>query len=338
MAKRQKNRPFNSTNVRIRSVGRHVTRIIISAMWRCAPGYTEQRVKKVFFSPVRPPLIGTQRKILSQGKEYEWRLNDKAIRYWRWGQGPAILLAHGWNGRGISLFRFIEPLVEAGYTVIAFDAPGHGESDGTTTSYFEFTDVVRTFIKPERRLNFVGVIGHSFGAAATVNALSKEQLPVPAVLIAPALKLKEVLYSTFDGYGIPENLCRNIIAKYERIYGYNLDRDNPVRLLPTLTGPMLVIHDPGDEVIPYGDSRMAAENNTSIRFHTTTGLGHKRILLDEEVVRMTLAYLKEHDQARHPETNPSDSQMVDTEMVDTQMPMAIIEKGGRHHEKSIPHR
>lgn len=291
-----KNHTFNSTNVRIRNFRQQGTRVILGALWRCAPDYTQRLVSKLFFSPARPPLLDSQKQLLAEGKAFERRLNHKTIRCWQWGQGPAILLAHGWNGRGVSLFRFIKPLVEQGYTVIAFDAPAHGESDGTTTSYFEFTDVVRAFIKPDRGFNIVGVIGHSFGAAATVNALSKERLPIPAVLIAPALKLKEVLYNTFDNYGIPKSLYQNIIAKYERTYGYHLDHDNPLRLLPTLTAPILVIHDRNDNVIPYMDSRTAVQNHIAIRFHTTTGLGHKRILVNEKVLHMTRSYLQKHHQ------------------------------------------
>lgn len=285
---------FNSTNVRSIDLKQQGFRLLLGALWQCAPGYAQRLVKKLFFSPTRPPLTNPQKQLLAEGDAFELRFNDKTIRYWQWGTGPAILLIHGWNGRGVQLHRFIDPLVKSGHAVIAFDAPAHGESDGTDTSYFEFTDVIRTFLKPGNGFHITAVIGHSLGAGAIVNGLSKERASMAAVLIAPALRLKEVLYSTFDRYGIPKSLYQHMIANYERIYGYSMNRDNPVRLLPEVLSPMLIVHDLNDSMIPYMDSRSAAENNADVRLHTTAGLGHKRILLDETVLRKTLTYLAAH--------------------------------------------
>ena len=50
--------------------------------------------------------------------------------------GPALgvafsdLLVHGWEGRGAQLGSLVGPLVEAGLSVVAFDAPAHGDSPG----------------------------------------------------------------------------------------------------------------------------------------------------------------------------------------------------------------
>ena len=291
-----KNHAYNSTNVRAYGFKERGLYLFLEALRRWAPGYAQKLVSKMFFTPSRPPLTEVQKQLLDKGQAFEQVLNGKTIRCWQWGQGPVILLAHGWNGRGISFLRFIEPMVKAGYAVIAFDAPGHGASDGNTTSYFEFTDVLRAFIKPDSQFNIAGIIGHSFGAGATVNALSKEQKEVPVVLIAPALKLKEILYKAFDRYGIPKNLYLDIIADYEHRFGYHLDRDNPIRLLPTITSPILVFHDQSDNMIPYLDSRSVAQNHAMVQLHTTTGLGHKRILLDETVLCATRTYFQEHHQ------------------------------------------
>jgi alpha-beta hydrolase superfamily lysophospholipase len=95
-----------------------------------------------------------------------------------------------WSGRGIQFHRFIEPLVKAGYTAIAFDGPAHGSSDGRNTSYFEFTDVVRAFFDPELGLHIRGVVAHSFGAAAAINGLARQTDSPETVLIAPALMLR----------------------------------------------------------------------------------------------------------------------------------------------------
>src|SRR5918999_654246 len=42
---------------------------------------------------------------------------------WTWGDGPLVLLAHGWNGDAAQLAGFVPPLLEAGFGVVAFDQP-----------------------------------------------------------------------------------------------------------------------------------------------------------------------------------------------------------------------
>lgn len=66
-------------------------------------------------------------------REARWRARGEAVTVA--GQdavafgpedGPVALLMHGWEGRGLQLCAWIEPLVDAGHRVIALDGPGHG--------------------------------------------------------------------------------------------------------------------------------------------------------------------------------------------------------------------
>ncbi len=56
------------------------------------------------------------------------------VHYVRAGHGPpgpTILLIHGLGSSWLTWRENIQPLVQAGYTVIALDLPGHGDSDNT---------------------------------------------------------------------------------------------------------------------------------------------------------------------------------------------------------------
>src|SRR6267378_1472357 len=49
---------------------------------------------------------------------------EEQIIYYRWGSGSKrVLLVHGWGGRAAQFFALIPRLVDAGFEVIAFDAP-----------------------------------------------------------------------------------------------------------------------------------------------------------------------------------------------------------------------
>ena len=255
-----------------------------------APAMAVRFVKKHVFRPAAYQTSPEEKRTLDTGSTFQIEIHGKTIQGWKWGKGPSILFVHGWNGRGIQLHRFFDLVTQAGYSVVTFDAPAHGESSGHTSSYFEWTDTIRAILN-SHHFEIVAMVGHSLGGSAVINALSKEQISMPTALIAPVFKLKEILYSTFKLYGIPEAVYRRAIAEYERRFGYTMQNDNPHRLLSTLDNDLFVIHDRQDQAIPFQDSKDMAMNWPNIHIKETEGLGHRRILTDNDVVEAVVGYL-----------------------------------------------
>jgi len=293
MAEREAPTPTYGTNVRINTSKRWATRRILQLLWHGAPRLAERVVEKAFFSPRSSPPSAEERRWLDRGEPFDLRVHDKRIQGWRWGTGPGVLLVHGWNGRGTQLHRFIAPLIDAGYAAIAFDGPAHGASEGRTTSYFEFTDTVRALIERDRGLDIRGIIAQSFGAAAVVNALAHQDPDLKTVLLAPALRLKDMLTDALDRHGIPPTIYEKLIAAFENRFGYSLQHDDPHLHLKDLRSPVLVIHDHDDPIIAHRDSRTATHGFGHVTLHTTHGLGHKRILTDPAVVDAAMAHILE---------------------------------------------
>jgi len=296
MAIRFRNLEKLSTNVRKISSKTIATRIMLKLLWLASPTLAVSLVKKHVFSPINYRTGKEEEQILENGSKHQIKVNGQTVRGWKWGAGPGILFVHGWNGRGIQLSSFFAPLIQAGYAVITFDAPGHGESDGKTSSYFELTDTVRALLNPQLGFNIIGLIGHSLGAAAIVNALSKEDISLPGILIAPAIKLKELLFNTFELFGIPAVVYRRAIEEYERRFGYSLESDDPYKLLPMVDSNLLIVHDRRDHSIPFSDSLEIAETRSNITLHETEGLGHRNILKDRKIVELVTDYILGHRQ------------------------------------------
>ena len=293
MSVKRKNMPIKRTNVRIFALNHLIARLFFSLLSRMAPETAAALVSKLFFQPAPYRVSDAEKRSLAAARAFTIVVGSKRLHCWQWGQGPAALLVHGWNGRGSQLHRFISPLRAAGYSVIAFDAPAHGESAGRTTNYFEWTDAVRFFLKPESGFDIRAVIGHSLGAAAVVNGISKEKAPAAAVLISPLLRLKELLTATFVQHGIPQELFGRIVADLEAVHGYSLDRDNPAALIDTLGAGnrILIVHDKGDRLVPWQDSRTLADTYARIRLLTTQGLGHSAILNDDAVMEEAVRHI-----------------------------------------------
>jgi hypothetical protein len=280
-----------STNVRYKKAKQRGAHFLLKELWRFAPNVTKDFLFKRFFKPMSYPLTPFERQYLENGTSFHINVHEKKVRCWKWGRGPEILFVHGWNGRGVNLAYFFKALIDAGYSVITYDAPAHGESDGQFTNYFELTDTVRAFFDPSLGFDIQGIIAYSIGASAAINCISKEKLSIDTVLIAPALKLKEILFNHFNHHGVPKTVYQNLISDLERSYGYDLQQDNPYDLAKTIAAKMLIVHDKDDRTIPYMDSKIISENKDNVDLHTTEGLGHKRILGDKAVVDFITSYI-----------------------------------------------
>ncbi len=141
--------------------------------------------------------------------------------------------------------------------------------------------------------NIEGVIVHSLGASAVINHLATRQSNIEAVLVAPALQPGKILRHAFNHHGVPRKVYEKLIARLEYQYGYSLLRDSPHLLARQITSRVLIVHDRDDRTTPHGDSKQLSENLSNIVLHTTTGLGHKRILCDPGILDLVQAYILE---------------------------------------------
>ncbi len=280
-----------STNVRYIKAGQKAMHVLLTGLWHLAPRATKKIILKRFFKPKTYDLTPLEKEYLENGTSFHIYVHGKKIQCWKWGIGPGLLFVHGWNGRGINFTYFFKSFIDAGFSVITYDAPAHGESEGQVTNYFELTDTVRSFLDPSHGLNIQGIIAYSIGASAAINCISKDKPSIDAVLIAPALKLKEILFNAFNYHGVPEIVYRNLVGEMERFYGYDVHQDNPYVLAKIIPSKMLIVHDMDDRTIPYRDSKILSEKTDNVFLHTTQGLGHKRILRDKEVVDVVKAYI-----------------------------------------------
>lgn len=276
----------NSTGVLKKMIG-----YLFFGMFRLAPETAAPWLLRLFFRPGIALQDEAEKAVWAAGNAFEFESHGRLIRGRYWGSGPGVLMVHGWDGRGSQFYRLVAPIVAAGYRAIAFDAPAHGESTGLETNYFEYTDAVRHLLRGDAGMPVDKVVAHSFGAAATINAIDKEAVVPELLLIAPALQLEEFLHASFQHHGIPFGLFREVIGRLETRYGYDFHRDNPQRLLRRLAQPCVILHDELDRLVPIEQSRAEAEVNPCVSLQSTRNLGHTRILKSDTAIAAVNGYL-----------------------------------------------
>ena len=283
---------YKSTNVRNNRTQVRLIQAALLVLWTLFPEPIRRLLNRRFFTPARREVTPQEQLWLDRGEPFQIQVHGKRLQCMKWGRGPIVLVAHGWNGRGVNLHPLFNPLLQRGFAVVCFDAPAHGSSEGATSNYFEYSDAALALVHTLGKENIFGIVAHSLGAAAVINCLDKAGMQIPTVLIAPALRLRELLINTFMAHGVPTGLYQSMIDQLEATYGYCLKRDNPFDLLQQQqASQVLIIHDHDDALIPFGDARMLAHRHPGVKLCATRGLGHKRIIADGRTIQAALAHL-----------------------------------------------
>lgn len=250
-----------------------------------APEATASLAARLFFSTRRTAPKADQREVFENGE----RFSVDGLSAWSWGKGPVVLLVHGWNGRASQLAPFVSPLVSRGYQVVAFDAPGHGESPGRRSSLPEIANAIRRVSDAVGPV--YGVVAHSMGGAATTIALSEGLVVERAVFISPPSNPEAFVTFFAQAIGISDAVHARVRTKIETTVGRKLPALRADRLAPTMRAPLLVIHDEDDGHVPPQSGQDIADAWPGATFVRTHGLGHQRILRDDYVNQLSVGFI-----------------------------------------------
>ena len=205
-----------------------------------------------------------------------------------------MLLVHGWEGRGTQLGRFVDPLVAAGFQVVALDSPAHGESSGSRSDLIETTEAVR---KVGRELGpLAGVIAHSFGGAVATLALERGLDAASVVLISAPSSVEDVIARFGALAGMRGAAMRAFREGIEQQTGVKIKEVEIFERVAGLRVPALIVHDRDDREVPFQDAERLAARWPGAAIMPTTGLGHRRILKDEAVIRRAVDFISQSAQ------------------------------------------
>lgn len=248
----------------------------------------------IFLKPPRQRRTRSEREILDRARFRRVRSRNLDIATWRWGRGPAVLLVHGWGGHAARLARFVDPLEEAGFSVIAFDAPGHGRSGGKLCDLSDFVRSIKAVSRAAARDGgpVVGLVGHSLGAAACALALRRGLKVDGAVLLAPIADPEEYTRRFAAICRIPDDVHESMKARLVRRQRMSWERLRLGRRPRSSSVPLLIFHDQGDLKVPPRHGRAFAETWPACDLVTTRGLGHHKILKDSQVVARSADFLR----------------------------------------------
>lgn len=230
----------------------------------------------------RPPLDQVQRDAINQAQSLRYG-TQASHTAWCWGEGPLVLMVHGWNGRAAQMAPLARHIAEQGYRAVALDITGHGDSPGARTQWQFFrSDLLQLLRALEQDIHTL--IGHSAGALAMMAARHAGEVEASryACICAPSHPFPPIEV-------IRRKLAPRpaVIQHYQALIaeqlGASWDDMQAGAFYRGLNAKTLLIYDQDDRIVSHQEGDKLSGFMPTAQLLKTQGYGHTRILTAPEV-------------------------------------------------------
>jgi pimeloyl-ACP methyl ester carboxylesterase len=264
-------------------------RLTFKAASRISPVLGAEMARQLFFRPMRMGYRKEQRAVLAKARHVSLDVRQRRVRAYCWGEGPTVLLMHGWGGHSGQMTEFVAPLTKAGYRVVAIDAPAHGRSPGGLSSLVHFSDAVQEAAAAFGPVH--AVVAHSFGAAATVQAMLRGVSIGRAVFVAPQSRISGYWEIFRAALGMSDKVWTVMRSRSERWLKTSYDALHPIDHAPRMTTPLLILHGTADRMTPFSEGEKLAAAWPGAQLKPLDG-GHIAILADWRALLAARDFIK----------------------------------------------
>jgi pimeloyl-ACP methyl ester carboxylesterase len=258
-------------------------------------------------------------------EEKEILIDNSKVNYKTAGDGPAVLILHGWGGSSDSWVEFQEIVSKGGYRVIVLDLPGFGKSISPQEPWGinEYAEFILNFIKTAKN-EFVEpfyLIGHSFGGRIAVKFSGLYPKKIKKLILcdsagirpAPNLKTRIIILAAEIGKTVFSPQCLQIFRSTARnlFYSFLRSRDyvkakGPMRetmkkvigedLLKDLSGieaQTLIVWGEKDKMVPRKYALAFKEKIKNSELIILPKIGHSPNLEDpQKLAEIVIKFLK----------------------------------------------
>lgn len=249
---------------------------------------------KLFVTPIKYKI--PKRELHMEQKSIQSKLFvpslKKNIMVYTYGKSnKKILLVHGWSGRGTQLVKIADELLDLGYSTISFDAPAHGKSEGKTTIMTEF---IASILEIEKQFGpFEFAIGHSLGGMSILNAIKQNLNVKKAVIIGSGDIIQDIIDDFIKKLQLKPKIGLLLKNHFERNFGEPMENYAASFSAKSVNIPVLIVHDENDDDVNVKAAHNIHKHLKNSTLMITEGLGHRKILGDEKVIKEIKRFLLE---------------------------------------------
>lgn len=276
-------------------------RAVFGVLEHAAPELAVRIATRLWFRLPAPPSVHERRaRTPEDGRAIRVRNGDLDLRGRIYGPdgAPTAFLVHGWGGWWQQFSAHVEPLLAAGYQVVGYDGPSHGDSGpgghgSRTTRVMELADAYRAMAGAYGPADLT--LAHSMGAMAVLWAAGRGTPTGSLAFIAAATSVDPMVdwFSRVTGTGA--HTRAGMVAAVEHAIGYPMAAFEAQTLATRayrseLRPRLLVVHDTTDRSSPAAGSLRLVRAWPGAVQYITEGLGHRRVLSDTGVVVRVAAF------------------------------------------------
>jgi len=266
----------------------------LDTLGKVSPKKTGELGFKLMCKPQNLGLRAHQKEFLNTAVQTDYNFNGKKIKLYRWGNGPKrILFVHGWQSHSFRWKKYVESLSKEEYTLVAYDAPGHGQSEGD-----QFTVPLNAFLIDDLVNYYNGfdaIVAHSIGSMSVFYALSYYRTKDVGRMISMAAPNKAEEFFNFFGnvLKLKSQTMNQIANEFQRQVRHKIDDVSLPQFASKVGIPGIIIHDETDEDTPFENAIELNSKWKGSKLIKTEGLGHN--LKSEKVVELVTQYIMNGD-------------------------------------------
>jgi len=215
---------------------------------------------------------------------------NREIEVYHYGESKKkILLIHGWSGTGTQMAIIAKELVKKGYSIVSFDAPGHGKAPGKISMMPFFIESIHELEK--KYGPFHSAIGHSLGGMSILKAVKDGLSLNKLVIIGTANSVTHITKDFAQNMQLNEKVAKKMKSYFDSKFGEDMDNYSGAVSAKAVKTPTLVIHDEDDVDVHVSSAYEISKNLIDSQLLITKGLGHRKILGDSEVINSITTFI-----------------------------------------------
>lgn len=221
------------------------------------------------------------------------------LAVYEWGdpEHPAVALAHGWELQAGRMGHFVGPLLRAGFRVIAIDLPAHGASGGSLLNVPDGAAAIADACAACGGVT--ALIGHSFGglAALWLAAHTAGGGLGHVVTLGAGSGVNFLIHNLATAKGWDAAHERAFRDRFAERFGGPVELYSVERFGRHIRVPVLVVHDRRDNMVGIEESDAILAHVPTARRLATSGLGHRAITRDAEVIAAAIRFIQSPETA-----------------------------------------
>lgn len=253
-----------------------------------------QKAAELSYSLFSQPRVGRlQRedlpKILKNTETETFHHNEHHFQTYIWkGNETKILLVHGWESNASRWKKTLPHLQKSGSTIIAIDAPAHGQSSGKEFNIPLYAEFIN---KAVEKYQPTIIIGHSIGGAACVYhqyLFPNTSINKMVILGAPS-DLKTLIDNYIAMLSLNTRMFSLLEDKFINRFNFKIGDFSGQKFASQFNVFGFIAHDTSDKIVAFEEGKKIASNWKNSQFVETKGLGHG--MHDDELYEKVIEFL-----------------------------------------------